>query len=459
MKRYNAIIIGFGKAGKTLAADLASRGWSVAMVERSSLMYGGTCPNIGCIPTKALVHMSKVTEYCRPSSFKQYAAEYENAIKAKNDLTALLRKRNYEKLYSKDTITIYTGEASFRSPYEILIKTSDDILQIEGEKIFINTGASTIIPNISGIEGNPFVYTSTSIMELTKLPEHLVIVGGGYVGLEFASMFAGFGSKVTVLEAGELFIPREDRDIAEAIKEVLEKKGIDIQLNAIVQTIDHDETKASVIYRNAITGETYNIDVNAILLATGRRPNTEGLNLDAAGIKTNSRGAIEVDNHLRTNIENIWAMGDVHGGLQFTYLSLDDYRIIREQLFGNAYRNLDDRKAVAYSVFIDPPLSHVGMNEETALKAGKSIKVAKMPSAANPRSRTLGQADGLLKAVVDAETGRILGCTLFCSDSSEIINIVSLAMRADKDYMFLRDNIFTHPSMSEALNDLFSLIN
>ena len=333
MKRYNAIIIGFGKAGKTLAADLASRGWSVAMVERSSLMYGGTCPNIGCIPTKALVHMSKVTEYRRPSSFKQYTAEYENAIKAKNDLTALLRKRNYEKLYSKDTITIYTGEASFRSPYEILIKTSDGILQIEGEKIFINTGASTIIPNISGIEGNPFVYTSTSIMELTKLPEHLVIVGGGYVGLEFASMFAGFGSKVTVLEAGELFIPREDRDIAEAIKEVLEKKGINIQLNAIVQTINRDETKASVIYRNAITGETYNIDANAILLATGRRPNTEGLNLDAAGIKTNSRGAIEVDNHLRTNIDNIWAMGDVHGGLQFTYLSLDDYRIIREQLF------------------------------------------------------------------------------------------------------------------------------
>ena len=295
-------------------------------------------------------------------------------------------------------------------------------------------------------------------MELEKLPRHLVIVGGGYIGLEFASMFAGFGSKVTILEAGEVFIPREDRDIADSVKSTLEKKGITIHLNTVVQTIEQDAERATVICRNAISGDTLRLDAEAVLLATGRKPNTESLHLQAAGIRTTNRGAIEVDSKLRTNIPNIWAIGDVHGGLQFTYLSLDDYRIIREELFGNGFRSLDDREAVAYSVFIDPPLAHVGLNETQARKMEKNIKVASLPAAAMPRTRTIEQTDGLLKAVVDADTGKILGCTLFCAESSEVINTVSLAMRLGQDYTFLRDSIFTHPSMSEALNDLFGLI-
>ena len=428
MKKYDAIIIGFGKGGKTLAADLANHGWNVAVVERSTGMYGGTCINIGCIPTKALVHYAQVTGYRRPSTFEQYAEEFKQAILAKEKLTSLLREKNFKNLDDRETVTVYTGEASFRSPYEIVVKTDTDSFLLEGEKIFINTGATTIIPTISGIEDNPYVYTSTSIMELEKLPRHLVIVGGGYIGLEFASMFAGFGSKVTILEAGEVFIPREDRDIADSI------------------------------CRNAISGDTLRLEAEAVLLATGRKPNTESLNLQAAGIQTTNRGAIEVDSKLRTNIPNIWAIGDVHGGLQFTYLSLDDYRIIREELFGNGFRSLDDREAVAYSVFIDPPLAHVGLNETQARKMEKNIKVASLPAAAMPRTRTIEQTDGLLKAVVDADTGKILGCTLFCAESSEVINTVSLAMRLGQDYTFLRDSIFTHPSMSEALNDLFGLI-
>ena len=268
-------------------------------------------------------------------------------------------------------------------------------------------------------------------MELEKLPRHLVIVGGGYIGLEFASMFAGFGSKVTILEAGEVFIPREDRDIADSVKSTLEKKGITIHLNTVVQTIEQDVERAAVICRNAISGDTLRLDAEAVLLATGRKPNTESLNLQAAGIQTTNRGAIEVDSKLRTNIPNIWAIGDVHGGLQFTYLSLDDYRIIREELFGNGFRSLDDREAVAYSVFIDPPLAHVGLNETQARKMEKNIKVASLPAAAMPRTRTIEQTDGLLKAVVDADTGKILGCTLFCAESSEVINTVSLAMRLE----------------------------
>lgn len=458
MKKYDAIIIGFGKGGKTLAADLANHGWNVAVIERSAAMYGGTCINIGCIPTKVLVHLSEVAQFHDYTTFEQYAAAYKAAIEKKREVTAMLRQKNFENLESKQTVTIYNGVASFRSSYQIDVKSDTETITIEGNKIFINTGASTVIPSIQGIEGNPFIYTSTSIMELDKLPRRLAIVGGGYVGLEFASIFANFGSQVTVLEGGDTFIPREDRDIAEAVKFVLEKKSMEICLNAVVQKIEHDADKAIVVYRDALSGETTRLEVDAVLLATGRRPNTTELNLQVAGIKVTDRGSIDVDDHLHTNVSNIWAIGDVRRGLQFTYLSLDDYRIVRDDLFGNGRRNTGDREAVAYSVFIDPPLSHVGLTEGEARRTGRDIKVGKIPAASVPRTRTIGQTEGLLKTVVDADTNQILGCTLFCAESSEIINLVSLAMRLDNDYVFLRDNIFTHPSMSEALNDLYSNI-
>lgn len=457
MKKYDAIIIGFGKGGKTLAADLGNRGWNVAVIERSKEMYGGTCINVGCIPTKILVHLSKVAQDSHFTIFEQYAEAFRQAIKEKRMITADLRRMNFENLDNKETVTVYTGVASFRSPTEVEVKTDGQTIVLQADKIFINTGASTIMPAIRGIENNPFVYTSTSILNLDKLPRRLAIVGGGYIGLEFASIFAGFGSEVTVLEGGDTFIPREDRDIADAVRTVLEKKNISIRLNAGVQEIGHDADKATVVYRDALSGNTVRVDADAILLATGRRPNTEGLNLQAAGVKMTERGAIEVDDRLHTTANNIWAIGDVRGGLQFTYLSLDDYRIIRDELFGDGKRNTGDREAVAYSVFIDPPLSHVGLNEEQARRTGRNIKVSKVLAASMPRTRTIGQTEGLLKAVVDADTNQILGCTLFCAESSEIINLVSMAMRTDNDYIFLRDSIFTHPSMSESLNDLFNI--
>lgn len=457
MKKYDAIIIGFGKGGKTLAADLGSRGWSVAVVERSKEMYGGTCINIGCIPTKVLVHLSKVAQYNHYTTYEQYAGAYREAIDEKRKITADLRKKNFDKLDNLETVTVYNGAASFRSSTEVEVKTDDETFVLQSDKIYINTGASTIIPSIIGIESNPFIYTSTSIMEQDKLPRRLTIVGGGYIGLEFASIFANFGSEVTVLEGGDKFIPREDRDIADAVKEVLEKKGIRICLNAVVQEIEHDAEKATVIYRDALNGETFRVEADAILLATGRRPNTEGLNLEAAGVKLTERGAIKVDDRLHTCVNTIWVMGDVRGGLQFTYLSMDDYRIIRDQLFGDGKRNTGDREAVAFSVFIDPPLSHVGLTEEEARRTGRHIKVSKVVAATMPRTLTVGQTEGLLKAVVDSDTNQILGCTLFSAESTDIINLVSLAMRTDNNYVLLRDNIFTHPSMSEAMNDLFNI--
>ncbi len=450
MKQYDAIIIGFGKGGKTLAAELAKRNQSVAVVERSDRMYGGTCINIGCIPTKTLVHSAKLAS--KDASWEEKQAYYRRAIAHKEEVTSFLRQKNYHNLADNPQVTVYTGTGSFAGPDVVEVRTADETVLLQASRIFINTGAETIIPPIEGVRDNPKVYTSTSIMELTELPSRLVIVGGGYIGLEFASMYASFGSQVTVLEGYSELISREDRDIAASVQQVLEKKGIVFRLNARVQSVNG----STVVYQDVVTGGEHRVEGDAILLATGRRPNTPGLNLKQAGVDVNERGAIVVNEHLQTTNPHIRAIGDVKGGLQFTYISLDDYRILREDLFGAGERKVSDRDPVSYSVFIDPPLSRIGLSEAEARKKGMNIKVNKLPVAAIPRARTLGDTDGLFKVVVDANTDKILGCTLFGPESSEVINLVAMAIKTGQEYTFLRDFIFTHPSMSEALNDLMN---
>lgn len=456
MKTYDAIIIGFGKGGKTLAAELARRGQTVAVVERSDKMYGGTCINIGCIPTKTLVHQAKIASRMGDAPFGERAAFYRRAVAFKESVVEALREKNYHNLADNPKIDVYTGEGSFVSGDTVSVRTDGGEELLRSGRIFINTGAKTVVPAIEGIADNPFVYTSTSIMELTELPRRLVIVGGGYIGLEFASMFASFGSAVTVLESYPSLIPREDRDVADCVRETLEKKGIAFRMNAKVSSVIRDGDKAVVEVADAQSGEVSRLDADAVLLATGRRPDTEGLNLGAAGVETDERGAVVTDGRLRTTNPAIRAIGDVKGGLQFTYISLDDYRIIREELFGDGGRSRNDREPVSYSVFIDPPLSRIGMSEQEARRAGRDILVKKLSVAAIPRTRTVGETDGMMKAVVDRSSGEILGCTLFATESHEVINTVAVAMKTGQPAAFLRDFIFTHPSMSEALNDLFA---
>ena len=456
MNTFDVIIIGFGKGGKTLAAEFAKRGQKVAVIERSDKMYGGTCINIGCIPTKTLVHQAKIAWGRKEAPFEEKSDFYRQAIAVKETVTGALRNKNYHNLADNPNVTVYTGTGSFVSSDTVAVRTATDEILLTSKQIIINTGAETVIPPIDGVAGNPFVYTSTSIMELTDLPRRLVIVGGGYIGLEFASIYASFGSQVTVLESYPELIAREDRDIAASVKETLEKKGIVFRMNAKVQSVKHTEDKAIVAFTDAQTNGAFELEAEAVLLATGRRPNTAGLNLQAAGVEVDARGAIIVDEYLKTTNPNIRAVGDVKGGLQFTYISLDDYRIVREDLFGDKERKTSDRNPVSYSVFIDPPLARIGLNEEEARKQNLDIIVKKLPVMAIPRAKTLGETDGLLKAVIDKNTGKILGCMLFAPDSSEVINTVAIAMKTGQDYTFLRDFIFTHPSMSEALNDLFS---
>lgn len=457
MKQYDAIIIGFGKAGKTLAAELSNRGWQVAVVERSSMMYGGTCPNIACIPTKTLVHEAGIAALLYHDDYPKQANLYKQAIGRKNRLTSFLRNNNYERLSKRPNVTVYTGEGSFVSANIIKVALPEGDIELQGKEIFINTGSTPIIPAIDGIKESQKVYTSTTLLDLNVLPQHLIIVGGGYIGLEFASMYAEFGSKVTLLEGGNRFMPRNDQDIANSVKEVLEKKGIEIHLNARAQSIHDTNDGVTLTYSDVSDGTPYFVDGDAILIATGRKPMIEGLNLQTAGIGVDAHGAIVVNDQLRTTVPHVWAMGDVKGGPQFTYLSLDDFRIIRDQLFGDKKRDIGDRDPVPYAVFIDPPLAHIGLTEEEALKRGYSFKVSRLPATSVVRSRTLKQTDGMLKAIVNDHSGKIMGCTLFCAEAPEIINIVAMAMKTGQHYTFLRDFIFTHPSMSEGLNELFDI--
>ncbi|MFJ7935278.1 FAD-dependent oxidoreductase [Sporosarcina sp. NPDC096371] len=452
MEHFDAIIIGFGKGGKTLASMLAKQGLRVALIEKSAEMYGGTCINIGCIPTKSLVHLSSERRLSSISK-EQF---YKNAIEQKDELTSFLRDKNFHMLDDLAGATVYTGTATFLDDSKIQVKTSSETFELSADGFFINTGSSPITPPIDGLEKADFVYNSTSLQQLDQLPKKLVIIGGGYIGLEFASIYANFGSEVTVIDSSAEFLRNEDRDIAEEVKKVLEAKNITIVIDSQVKSIANRDGGVVVSYR---TGNSDHKEAfgNALLLATGRKPNTEGLGLENTSVEVNDRGAIVVDDALKTTANHIWALGDVNGGPQFTYISLDDFRIVKDQLVGAGNYTRKKRNNVPYSVFIDPVLSQVGLNEKMAQEKGVAYKVVTLPAAAIPRARIVQQTDGLLKALIDPNTKEILGCTLFCAESSEMINVVRVAMEAKLPYTFLRDTIFTHPTMSEALNDLFSV--
>lgn len=454
MKKYDAIMIGFGKGAKTLAGKLAAGGSRVAMIEKDAGMYGGTCINVGCIPSKSLVRSAGLSALEAETSFVVKAEKYRQAIEEKRRVTSMLRGKNYSKLADNPNIDVILGKASFVSDKIVQIETDRETYEIEGEKIFINTGGTPVIPPIEGLADNPYVYTSATLMDLDKLPQHLVIIGGGYIGLEFASMYSAFGAKVSVVQDGELFIPKEDRDIAEAIKSALEEKGVSFYLGAKIEKVEAGDCKAAVSLH--WQGEERVLEAEAVLVATGRKANTAELQADKAGVALDKRGAVIVDENLKTTAENIWAMGDAKGGLQFTYVSLDDFRIIWSQMNGGQYSQAI-RKNVPYSVFITPSFSRVGLNEEEARKAGYNVKIAKLPAAAIPKAQVLKNPTGLLKAVIDADTNQILGAMLFCEESYEMINIIKLAMDLGADYHVLKNQIFTHPTMSEALNDLFEI--
>ena len=454
MDQYDAVIIGFGKGGKTMAGALGAAGKRVALIERSSMMYGGTCINVGCIPTKSLVYRAGLA-FAKGGDHDHKADAYREAMDQKEALTARLRKKNYDKLDSNPNITVLDGTASFVSPHVVEVVNGEERFRVEGRLIFINTGSSAFVPPIEGLKDNPYVYTSEGLLSRRELPEKLVIIGGGYIGVEFSSIYASFGSKVTILQDGDIFLPREDEEIAGAVRESLESRGIRVMTGVKVKALEQAEGKALVAVDNG--KEVQKLEAEAVLVATGRRPNTAGLNLEAAGVEIGPRGGIVTDDSLTTTAPHIYAMGDVRGGLQFTYISLDDFRIVKSKVLGDGSYTLKERGAVPYSVFLIPPFSRVGLSEIEAVEKGYKVKVARLAAAAIPKAQVLEQPAGLLKAVIDEETGLILGAHLFCQESYEMINMIKLAMDAKVPYQVLRDTIYTHPTMSEAFNDLFAV--
>lgn len=442
METIKNIIIGFGKGGKTLAKFLAQKGEEVLVIEKSNKMYGGTCINIACLPSKRLIIEAA------------NGVSYVDAVNGKNEMTAQLREKNYHMLADEKTVTVLDGKAHFIADHEIEVELPNGKkAQYKGDRIFINTGAVPVMLPIPGLKESKYILDSTQAMDEKKMPKNLTIIGAGYIGLEFASMFAKYGSKVTVLDHNKEFLVREDEDISNAVRKDMEDAGIKFEFGADIEKITDEKTDAKVTYQ--INGKTKAINADRILVATGRKPNTENLCLENTAIETTDRGAIKVDDFLRTTVDNVWAIGDVKGGLQFTYISLDDFRIIKDQLFGTGARMVSDRKVIPYSVFISPALSQVGLNEKQANKLGKEYKLFKLPVTAIPKAKVAKDNRGLFKALVDPETEKILGATLYGIESYELINMISLAMKAHLSYTVLRDQIYTHPTMSEAFNDLF----
>ncbi|MCR1917154.1 FAD-containing oxidoreductase [Lactobacillus taiwanensis] len=442
MQTIKNIIIGFGKGGKTLAKFLAQKGEEVLVIEKSNKMYGGTCINIACLPSKRLIIEAA------------NGVSYVDAVNGKNEMTAQLRDKNYHMLADEKSVTVLDGEAHFIADHEIeVVLPNGEKTQYRGERIFINTGAVPVMLPIPGLKESKYVLNSTQAMDEKKMPENLTIIGAGYIGLEFASMFAKYGSKVTVLDHSKEFLSREDEDISQLVKKDLEEAGVHFELGVDIEEISDGENEAKVRYQ--VDGQEKEISADRILVATGRKPNIENLGLENTAIEVTDRGAIKVDDFLRTTVDNVWAIGDVKGGLQFTYISLDDFRIIKDQLFGTGSRMISDRKVVPYSVFISPALSQVGLNEKQAQKQDKKYKLFKLPVAAIPKAKVAKDSRGLFKALVDPETEEILGATLYGIESYELINMISLAMKAHLSYTVLRDQIYTHPTMSEAFNDLF----
>ena len=441
---YDIIVIGFGKAGKTLAAKSAALGKKVALIERSPQMYGGTCINVGCIPTKRLVTASKEAGFVNFSVLGEY---FVLSMQKKDELVEALRAKNLAMLKGNPNIDVIDGEGSFTSANSVRVLSPDgQTREISAETIVVNTGSREVEPSFEVSSG--VAYSSEEILNLKILPKHLVIIGGGFIGLEFASMFAGFGSKVSVLMRSK-FMKNEDEDVATSVKSALQAQGVEIIEGCEFLSLKGGELKFN------LAGESETIAADAFLYALGRRANTNDLNLAAAGVQTDAHGNIITNEHLQSSTAGIYAAGDVRGGEMFTYTSLDDFRIIFSALFGDGARTTKNRAPHASVLFTRTPLARIGLSEREARASGREIKVLKLSMAAVPGAKVVAHDEGMMKAVVDAASGEILGAAFHCVNAHEIVNELAIAMALGAKADFFKNQIFTHPSISEALNDLF----
>ncbi len=448
-EKFDALIIGAGQAGPALAARLDREGQKTALIERK--LIGGTCVNTGCIPTKTLVASARAAHMARRGAEFGFAAG-----EVRVDMGAVKRRKDAVVKQSVDGVTkwitglkhvqLIRGHARFTGAHALSV----DGRQLEAERIFINVGGRAMVPDIPGLAQVPFL-TNTSMMEVDRLPEHLVIVGGSYIGLEFAQMYRRFGAEVTVVERAPKLLPREDDDVAAGIRDILEREGIVIRTGAECMALSRRGERIAVGL-SCKEGPPL-AEGSHVLLAVGRVPNTQDLGLDAAGIATDERGYIQVDEQCRTSVEGVWALGDANGRGAFTHTSYNDYEIVTANLFDGDPRRLADR-IPCYALFIDPPLGRAGMNEAQARASGRRVLAGKMPMTRVGRAREAGETQGFLKVLVDAESQELLGASLLGLNADEIVHALLDVMYAKKPYTTIQRAVHIHPTVSELVPTL-----
>ena len=458
-EKFDAIIIGTGQSGKPLALALAHEGWKVAVIEKR--FVGGTCINYGCTPTKAMIASARIAYLAsRSKDYGIHTGKVKvklNEIKKRKDkIVKNFRERGKKSLESNKNIKLIFGTASFADKNEIKVKLKDRSIQrFQSQNIFINTGARPMIPDINGLKKIKYFHSET-IMDVKQIPSHLVIIGGSYIGLEFGQMFRRFGSEVTIIERGENILSREDEDVSIEIKKIMEEDGIKIYTGSETIGIKEADKKR---FRVKIKKDSRvkNMIGSHILIAVGIKPNIEELNLQKAGIETDERGYIKVNDRLETNVTGVYAMGDVKGGPAFTHISYDDYRVIFSNLMKKESKDIKDRP-VPYTVFIDPQLGRIGLSEKEAQVKKLKFKTAILPMRNVARAIETGETRGFMKAIVEVDTKQILGAAILGIEGGELMAMIQIAMMGNLPYTKLRDGIFSHPTLSEALNNIFMKI-
>ena len=454
---YQAIVIGSGQGGTPLCQALANAGLRTALVERAHV--GGTCVNEGCTPTKTMVASGRVAYLARRGA--DYGVHTGNITidmsrvrQRKRDIVNTFRNGNQSRMEKTPNLDLLFGEASFTGPRSIQVRFNDDSKRtLTADQFFINAGCRASVPSLEGMQSVPYL-DSTSIMELDAVPEHLLVIGGGYIGLEFGQLFRRFGSRVTIVQQSPQLLRGEDADVAAEVLAIMQQDGIDVLLSTKVQRIAKEGPQIKLAVASAGESESRTISGSHVLAATGRVPNSDVLNISAAGIAADKRGFIQVNAKLETNVAGIYALGDIKGGPAFTHISYDDFRIIRTNLIEKGSASIEGR-LVPYTVFIDPQLGRVGLSEEEARAQNRKIRVAKMPMSRVARALEVDETRGFMKVIIDAGTKQILGATVLGLEGGEVMSMIELAMLGKLPYTALYNAVFAHPNLSEALNNLF----